>query len=379
MTPARLAVAVAGALLLGACSSLNPFASDKNKLPALKPLQNDGVRVSEVWKARVGASGAYVLQPAISGNAVFAAAADGDVLRLEAGRSTWKASINGALSGGVGSNGQIVVVATPKGEVVALDAKTGQVKWRVQVNAEILAAPAVSDNLVVVRSADSRLFGLDPQDGRRRWAYQRATPALSLRNSAGVVIEGSAVFAGFPGGKLVAVSGANGSLMWEGTVAVPRGATELERMADITSLPVLGSRAACAVAFQGRIACFDLANGSTLWARDLSSSRGLDLDSRYAYVTDEKGAVHALDLNSGASAWKQDQLAGRNVGRPRVSGSYVVVGDGEGYVHLLRKDDGAMAGRQRVDSSPILADIQRSDGEMVIQSKDGNVYGLGLQ
>jgi outer membrane protein assembly factor BamB len=378
MTPARVAVAVAGALLLGACSSLNPFASDKNKLPALKPL-NDGVRVSEMWKARVGASGPYVLQPAVNGNAVFAAAADGDVARLEAGRSTWKVSINGAVSGGVGSNGQIVVVGTPKGEVVALDAKTGQVKWRVQVNAEILAAPAVSDNLIVVRSADSRLFGLDPQDGRRRWTYQRTNPALSLRNSAGVVIEGAAVFAGFPGGKLVAVSAANGGLMWEGTVAVPRGATELERMADITSLPVLSSRAACAVAFQGRIACFDTANGSTLWARDLSSSRGLDMDSRYAYVTDEKGAVHALDLSTGASAWKQDQLAGRNVTRPRVSGGYVVVGDGEGYVHLLRKDDGAMAGRQRVDSSPILADIQRSDGEMVIQSKDGNVYGLGLK
>jgi len=378
MTPVRLAVAVAGALLLGACSSLNPFASDKNKLPALKPL-NDGVQVSEMWKARVGASGPYVLQPAVNGNAVFAAAADGDVARLEAGRSTWKVSINGAVSGGVGSNGQIVVVGTPKGEVVALDAKTGQVKWRVQVNAEILAAPAVSDNLIVVRSADSRLFGLDPQDGRRRWTYQRTNPALSLRNSAGVVIEGAAVFAGFPGGKLVAVSAANGGLMWEGTVAVPRGATELERMADITSLPVLSSRAACAVAFQGRIACFDTANGSTLWARDLSSSRGLDMDSRYAYVTDEKGAVHALDLSTGASAWKQDQLAGRNVTRPRVSGGYVVVGDGEGYVHLLRKDDGAMAGRQRVDSSPILADIQRSDGEMVIQSKDGNVYGLGLK
>lgn len=378
MTPVRVAVAVAGALLLGACSSLNPFASDKNKLPALKPL-NDSVQVSEMWKARVGASGPYVLQPAVNGNAVFAAAADGDVARLEAGRSTWKVSINGAVSGGVGSNGQIVVVGTPKGEVVALDAKTGQVKWRVQVNAEILAAPAVSDNLIVVRSADSRLFGLDPQDGRRRWTYQRTNPALSLRNSAGVVIEGAAVFAGFPGGKLVAVSAANGGLMWEGTVAVPRGATELERMADITSLPVLGSRAACAVAFQGRVACFDTANGSTLWARDLSSSRGLDMDSRYAYVTDEKGAVHALDLNTGASAWKQDQLAGRNVSRPRVSGGYVVVGDGEGYVHLLRKDDGAMAGRQRVDSSPILADIQRSDGEMVIQSKDGNVYGLGLK
>jgi outer membrane protein assembly factor BamB len=39
-------------------------------------------------------------------------------------------------------------------------------------------------------------------------------------------------------------------------------------MADITSLPVVGSRATCAVAYQGRVACFDMSNGSTLWTRD---------------------------------------------------------------------------------------------------------------
>ncbi len=374
----RLALILAGALCLGACSSLNPFSSSNTKIPALKPLTSS-VNATETWKGRVGGAGRFVFQPAVSGDAVFAAAGDGTVVRLQAGRSVWKTSVDTPISGGVGANSRLVVVGSPKGEVIALDAESGQIKWRVSVNAEILAAPGLSDGIVVVRSADSRLFGLDPADGKRRWVYQRALPALSLRNSAGVVLEGNAVFAGFPGGKLVAVSAVNGSLMWEGAVAVPRGATELERIADITSLPVLGARAACAVAYQGRIACFDLANGSTLWTRDMSSSKGLDQDGRQVFVTDAKGAVHALDLSTGASAWKQDQLAGRGAGRPRVVGEHVVVGDIEGYVHVLRKDDGSLVGRQRTDSSPILADIQRAGSDIVVQTQDGSVYALGVQ
>lgn len=378
MRTRRLALIVMGALSLGACSSLNPFSSPSTKIPALKPLAAT-VKTTETWKGRVGKAGRFVFQPAVSGDAVFAAGAEGTVVRLQAGRTVWKSSVDMPLSGGVGSNGRLVVVGSPKGEVIALDAESGKVLWRASVNAEILAAPVLSDGMVVVRSADSRLFGLDPADGKRRWVYQRALPALSLRNAAGVVLEGNAVFAGFPGGKLVAVNAVNGSLMWEGAVAVPRGATELERIADITSLPVLGSRAACAVAYQGRIACFDLANGSTLWTRDMSSSSGLDQDGRQAFVTDEKGAVHALDMTTGASAWKQDQLAGRGTGRPRVVGEYVVVGDLEGYVHILRKDDGSLVGRQRTDSSPILADIQRSGADIVVQTQDGSVYALGVQ
>lgn len=378
MKARQLALLLVGTLALGACSSLNPFSSSGAKLAALKPLNNP-LKTTEVWRSRVGDAGLFVFQPAASGDAVFAAGRDGNVLRLEAGRTVWKTSVDTTLSGGVGTDGKLVLVGSPKGEVIALDAVSGKIKWRVRVNAEVLAAPAVSDNIVVVRSADSRLFGLNPADGKQRWVYQRAAPSLSLRNAAGVLLEDKAIFAGFPGGKLTAINPANGGLMWEGTVAVPRGSTELERVADITSLPAIGTRATCAVAYQGRVACFDLANGSTLWTRDLSSSRGLDLDEEHVFVTDEKGAVHSLDISNGASAWKQDLLAGRGTGRPRVFGDHVVVGDSEGYIHILRKDDGTLVGRHRTNSSPIVADLQRATGDIVVQTRDGNVYALGVQ
>src|SRR3972149_5348703 len=96
-----------------------------------------------------------------------------------------------------------------------------------------------------------------------------------------MVIARGMVFAGFSGGKLVAVLLANGGVRWEATVSLPRGTTELERVTDVVGLPWISEREVCAVAYQGRVACFDVITGNLLWARPMSSTAGLDADPRY--------------------------------------------------------------------------------------------------
>jgi outer membrane protein assembly factor BamB len=181
------------------------------------------------------------------------------------------------------------------------------------------------------------------------------------------------VLAGFPGGKLAAVNLSNGGELWELTVASPRGATELERVADVAGTPVFGRREICAVTYQGRAACFDATNGHALWARDFSSSVGMDRDARFVFITDEANAVSALDAFSGASVWKQDALARRAVSRPLALGNHVVVGDLDGYVHLLRREDGRFAARARADSSAIVAEMRALGQGFVVQSRDGTL------
>jgi outer membrane protein assembly factor BamB len=160
------------------------------------------------------------------------------------------------------------------------------------------------------------------------------------------------------------------------TVALPKGATELERVADVTSSPVISGSTVCAAAFQGRAACFDSNTGNTLWSRDMSSSAGLDIDNRYVYVTDDKGAVHALDRNSGASVWKQDKLALRGLSRPLVLGAQVVVADYQGVVHLLRREDGAFAARATTDGSAVRAEPVRFGTGFLVQTANGGLYAL---
>mgnify|MGYP002357307962 FL=1 len=164
--------------------------------------------------------------------------------------------------------------------------------------------------------------------------------------------------------------------MWEVPVALPRGATELERIADISSLPVVDRQQICAVAYQGRVACFDLANGSMLWSRDVSSSVGMDVDSSHVYVSDDKGSVLAFDRQTGASLWKQDKLANRRLTRPLVVGSQVAVADFQGFVHLLDRNDGAFAGRIATDGSPVVGELRRLGDGLLVQTSKGGVFAL---
>jgi outer membrane protein assembly factor BamB len=163
-------------------------------------------------------------------------------------------------------------------------------------------------------------------------------------------------------------------------VALPRGTTELERVADVVGVPVLDGSHVCAVAYQGRAACFDSQSGTTVWARDMSSIAGMDTDSRAAYVTDDKNAVVALDKSTGASLWRQDKLAGRGVTAPLAFGRYVIVGDMEGYVHLLAREDGAFAGRIATDGSAIGAPpIALDNNSFLVQTRNGGVFAIAVQ
>lgn len=376
-------VAIFAALLTGACSTvekLNPFSSST---PKAKPTELVSIQstaeLKALWQVGIGSAGEFSFSPAVVGDSVYAAARDGSVARFDGGRQVWRVAAGQTLSGGVGSDGKVVVVGTPKGEVLVFDAATGRETWKARVSSEVLAAPAVEDGLVVVRSGDSRIFGFDAGDGKRRWVYQRSTPALSLRSNVGVVMAGRVTLAGFPGGKLLAIANNNGAAVWEVTVALPKGSTELERVADVTSLPVVSGSMVCAAAFQGRVACFDAASGNTLWSRDMSSSAGLDVDGRYLYVTDDKGAVHALDRNSGASVWKQDKLALRGLTRPLALGSHVAVADYQGVVHLLRREDGAFAARASTDGSAVRAEPVHFGQAILVQTANGGLHALDVR
>jgi outer membrane protein assembly factor BamB len=370
-------------LLLAGCStieSLNPFSSSSTgpKMAELLPIKATA-EARVVWRENVGKGEDYVLVPAVVGSSVYAAGKDGNLVRLDDGKQAWRINAGQALSGGVGSDGKTVVVGSPKGDLLAFSATDGTSLWKARATSEILAAPTLGEGLVVVRSGDNRLAAYDVTDGKRKWIYQRPTPALSLRVTASPVVADKYVFAGFPGGKLIAVSTANGAPLWEGTVALPKGTTELDRVADITSPPVIDGRDICAVAFQGRVACFDLGSGNLVWARDMSSAAGLSIDGRYVYVSDDKGAVHALDRASGASIWKQDKLALRRLTAPLARRNLIAVADVQGVVHFLSREDGSFAARVTTDGSPVVASLQSFGSSLVLQTRSGGVYAIEAQ
>lgn len=391
MNSTRLSAATAtlALLALSGCSALsswipsipapsfNWFSSSKTLGPL--PPFTATVTPKVVWQAGVGKA-APGLEPAVASEAVYAASTNGSLVRIDpvTGANAWRIEAAKRLSAGAGAGTAIVAVGTDKGDVFAFTTD-GKPAWQVKVTSEVVSPPKIAEGVVVVWSGDGRVFGLSATDGKTRWVHQRNNPPLTVRNFAGGVITRGGLFMGTAGGKLVALDLGTGNLGWEANVATPKGATELERIADITSLPLTDERQACAVAYQGRMACFDLLRGTLNWSRDISSLEGICADSRYVYVTDDKGAIHALDKTTGASAWKQDKLAQRRVGGPQMVGSYVGVVDGEGYVHLLDTNDGNLVGRVATDGTAATAQPTRSGDGAVWQSTGGAVFSVSVR
>ncbi len=367
-----LAVA-AGLMLAAACSG--PAGPQPAELKDLEKPQE----VKLVWHADVGAAERFTFFPAPAGDAVYSAARNGTVTRLDAksGQVRWRADLELRLSGGVGAE-RLVTVASEEGEVVALNPADGKVLWRARVSSEVLAPPAIAGGLVLVRSVDNRVFAFGADDGKRRWVYQRAPSSLIVRAPAGIVVLGELAFAGFPGGKLVALAMANGALRWEATVALPKGTTELERVTDVIGDPALQGREVCAAAYRGRIACYEAATGRQLWARDVASLTGVSLDARYAFVADQRGTVHAFERSNGAPVWKQEGLFLRQPSMPLPGGSAVAVGDFEGYVHFLARDSGAFIARFETNGGKVRAAPVAFGAGLLVQTEDGSLFALSL-
>jgi outer membrane protein assembly factor BamB len=211
--PQRLSAALAAASLVfvsgcatisDAIDAVNPFSSSGPKMAELTPF-TPTVDLKTAWTASMGKAAHYALVPAVVGNAVFVAGGDGGIAKFEEGVQVWRVNAGQSLSGGVGSDGKLVVVGTAKGDVLAFAAADGKPLWQTRVSSEVLAPPAVGEPGVAVRSGDNRVFLLDGADGKRKWVYQRPTPSLSLRSIAAPVFADRFIFVGFPGGKLVAL------------------------------------------------------------------------------------------------------------------------------------------------------------------------------
>jgi outer membrane protein assembly factor BamB len=385
----RVLSALAASLALAGCASLSSwiptipapsfdwFSSSKKPGPLPEFKAAAGAQIA--WQVSVGKA-APGLAPAVTREAIYAAAANGTLVRVDpaSGQTTWRIDAGRRLSAGVGADATLVVVGTDKGDVLAFTPE-GKPLWEARVTSEVVSPPTVAEGIVVVGSGDGRVFGLSGADGKTRWVYQRSNPPLTVRNYAGALANRGGLFVGTAGGKLLAMDLATGNLGWEGNVATPKGATELERIADVASLPVIDDRQACAVAFQGRIACFEIVRGTLNWSRDMSSLAGIVVDSRYLYVTDDRGAVHALDKTTGASVWKQDKLMQRRPGGPQLVGDYVAVVDAEGYAHLLDRNDGSLVGRVATDGTPPTAQPARSGDNAVWLSTGGTLVTISAR
>ena len=377
---------LASLLAIGLVVSLSGCSWFSASTPLNKPAElvefKPRIGLSKSWQADVGAGNPFAFSPDTDGEAVYAAGREGKLVKLDlaSGRELWRIDAGQALSAGVGVGDGVVTVGTIKGVLLAFNSADGTPVWNAKLSAEILTPPVVDNGVVAARSNDGKVYLLDSASGKQRWIYSRILPTLTLREQGHLLLGKNALFVGHAGGKLTALALNNGAPMWEANVALPRGATELERIADVVGPLVSDDRLVCAAAFQGRVGCFDQITGNAAWVRDFSALRGVAMDERHVYAADERDTVSAFDKRRGNNPWKQDKLSDRKLSSPvSVAERFVAVGDYQGQIHLIDSEDGAFAARVGTDGSPINSVMLPLKSGLIVQTSNGGIVALKIE
>ncbi|MEY6432455.1 outer membrane protein assembly factor BamB [Thioalkalicoccus limnaeus] len=369
---------------LGGCGSLPWLGREKDPnppspLPSFTPEAEFAIQ----WRQDVGrgSDGRRLrLVPALSDGRLYTADARGQVTAIQAadGRLLWRRDLKRPFSGGPDAHGDRLVIGSTKGELLALTTDDGSELWRAQVTSEILSIPRLTDDMVVVHTLDDHVLGFDAASGDERWRFTSQAPVLILRGSSSPVIVPSGAIVGLSGGRLIKLDLEEGAPLWTVRVTMPTGRSELERITDIDADPIVVGETLYVGTFNGDLAAVDVASGAVLWRRTLSIYSGLIADRDAIYVTDAQDHVWAAEPDSGAGQWRQDQLAHRQLSPPALLGDWIIVGDFEGYLHALAREDGRLVARLRVGRGPIRARPLAVDGRLYVFGDDGTLAALTL-
>lgn len=376
--------------LLSGCSWFSGE-EDVVKMSPLPKVENQ-FTPEKLWSTSVGDGvGEFYsnLHPGWADSTVYAADRFGIVKALNAGdgKQQWKVDLSektgffsrnrpALLSGGVTVDGTHLYIGSERGQVYALNTSDGAIDWQTKAAGEVLSRPVASDGLVLVHTSNGMLQGLDQSTGVVKWSVNLDVPALSLRGESAPATAFGAAIVGGDNGRVSAVMMNQGQIIWQQRISQPSGATEIDRLADVDTTPVVVNGVVYALAYNGNLTAMDLRSGQIIWKREIGSVNDMVVDAGRIYLVDQDDRVVALSTDGGVTVWRQSDLLHRNLTSPVLYNGYLVTGDSEGYLHWINTTDGRFVAQQKVDSSGFQTEPVVASDKLLIQAKNGEVYAF---
>jgi len=377
---AKLAGIMLGVALVAGCSSTDTF-----EQPAPVPEVVSSVKLQELWDIDIGDGhdGSFLyLEPLYAGDTIYAASADGMVYAVEpaTGKVRWKRDTDQQIMAGVGGDRALIYLVTRDARLLALSREDGSELWSAVLPNEALSAPGSNNAMVVVQTIDGKVRAFNTGSGEKLWQYDSAVPALSLRAAASPLVGADLVLASLANGRLMALDGGTGQPVWQYQVGEPAGRTELERLVDVAGEPLILENAAMVVGYQGKLALVDIQNGREIWSRAASSLHSPMIGDGKIFLAAADGDILALQGQDRRELWRQEQLAWRQPTQPVVLGDHLLVGDFEGYIHILSMADGSLQGQLMYDHDGLRVPFKvMSDDRLLVYGNGGEMSVFSVQ
>ena len=305
--------------------------------------------------------------PDFSAQNLFFSDASGNVSSINAstGDRNWSIELN-FLASGTSAGFGLVVVSDIDGNVIAVDQNEGSKLWSTNVKGEVLSKVAIDAKVVVVKTGSGELLGLDRENGEILWSYRSKLPLLTLRGSSSPVIVDDLVFVSFDNGRLGVFELNSGFQVWDGAISYVKGVSELENLIDSDSSPVVDGGLIYTTNYQGNLNIFDTAQKRSVWSYETSSFYSPIVSRGMLTIVEANSGLRSFALKTLQESWTNDDYINRDLSNAVSYKGSLVVGDFEGYVHVIDTLNGKTIGRKKISRKPIKSILSRSDSLYII-------------
>jgi len=370
-------------ILVSSCSTIAFWSDDSDEdniePVSLKFIHNENPIYLEWKKSFKGENSLGSFKPSFYSGNMLIADPEGNITSTnpQSGKINWKINLDRKLAAGVASGFGKLIVSDVNGFVIAIDYETQNIIWKKNIGGEVLSNTLVSASLVLVKNSVGELVALDSSSGEKKWSFRSQLPALTVRGTGEPIIENGIVFSSFDNGRMGAFQLDTGFFLWDAAISFVEGSSELENLIDADSAPVLAKQLIFATNYQGNLTAFDIAQKRPVWNANASSFHSPVVVNNMIMVIQDNGSILSFSLTNLSPSWTSDEYLRRQLSNGVAYKNMILVGDLEGYVHVINPLTGITLGRKKVSRNPIMSIVTFRELAYVID-QESNVVAIKL-
>ena len=370
---------------VNACTIIDDYLLGKDNAPKPRPLPvlNFNHDVSIDWSVPVGSfvkgTATPDLQARPLGKNIYAASAKGDVYAYQQhGARLWHKKLKVNLLAGPVVQGSYVLVNGDDASIYILDKTDGHLLHRVKLQNDAYAKPLIIDHTFYVKTINGAVYSIDLATAKKNWRYDHGSPEIILKASSSPIYYQGAIICGFSDGALLGLDLNKGHPLFQQHIAFPRGASDIERLVDVDTNPLVDGNHLYVASYQGEIGAYSTEEAAFIWHKPASSFHDLAFDDRTLVMVSSRDRIWAYDKQNGTVLWKQNRLYARGLTAPVIWQHLIWVGDSSGVLHAINPLTGDFVSQHHFPAGIVSAMVPYGRYAFVLTS-NGQLHRLSFK